>query len=384
MNSPGVFCRRHLCPTGHRGTEPWREPRLPMAGPVGRYLNEVEVFARPPGGTQGPDHRPGQRTPAKPGRCRGVAESRSGGGTVAGRGAARPMLVRRAGRSIAEQRGAGGTPARSFPRDRSGNGPVAEKPRRASFSCGAADVHSAGETAFAEHRSVQLHCPRPRSHRQRAESAAGRLAGRAAFSGSPAARRRSSIPRTMARRRSFHPLSRPGFFPSSRGKIKLFCGGFHPIPTGRRRIVSRRRIIPKRGGGYPSTGRRRGPGPSIHERGPVPSHPRRDAVRSFRWPSPAAAPVHPIQAGRRRRIADGHRIILERGGGHPFPGRRPVAGVLLPAARPAAFLRRRPAGRSPAVATTAALRLSLTRSLSLSCHTVKLYRSQVHAWRDDR
>ena len=126
------------------------------------------------------------------------------------------------GAAIAAQRGAGGTPARAFPRNRSGNGPVAEEPRRARSSCGAAGVHSAGETAFAESRSVQLRCPRRRSHRQRKESAAGRPAGRAVFSGSPAARRRSSIPRTTARRRGFSSSKAARFFPIQPGKIELF------------------------------------------------------------------------------------------------------------------------------------------------------------------
>jgi hypothetical protein len=69
-------------------------------------------------------------------------------------------------------------------------------------------------------------------------------------------------------------------------------------------------------------------------------------------------------------IAPGCHPVLPaaiRDGGRPFPGRRRSTGVLLPAARPASFFRRRAAERSRAAATTAALRLSLCVALLRCC-----------------
>ena len=236
--------------------------------------------------------------------------------------------------------------------------------RRARCWCAAPGVHSATQSAFTEHRSIQRRCPHRRSHRQRQASTPGRRAGRAVLSGVPSAPAASVHPRETTRRRGF---SRRGtsFFFFRAGRFPVFSGGgIHP-PDDAARIVAIRRISPGRGNGHPirRTTARRGVFPIAGAARffPIPARQRPDqsrarrrssaagrrrsagssktpagsagGVRSFRR-FPAVVPVHPVPAGRRgpdrRRPPDQSRTRRQpsdpgrrRGSGFPDDGRGP-------------------------------------------------------------
>jgi len=166
------------------------------------------------------------------------------------------------------------------------------------------------------------------------------------------ARRRPSIRWTTTQRRGFHPAARSASFPSPPGRNWKNRGNdpgrrLPSFPSRRddaARIVAVRRINPGRGGDRPirrTTTQRRG---SVRRRGPLLSHPGR-TTRPGSSPSAGSIPDAATS------VRTGTTPRLRR------PGRR---------ARPASFLRRHLAERSTVVATTTTRRLSLSSSVCLS------------------
>jgi len=176
-----------------------------------------------------------------------AAQSRRGG-------AARPLLVRRAGRCHRSTAGRGRHARAVFPpqpqRQRSCRGRAA--PRKKFVRRGWRSLRRGDCFRRKPQRSTPLSTPTfpPPAERERGRPT-GRARGLLRFSGGAAAVIHS--PDDGPAPGVFIIESGP-VFSHPAGKNRIIWGGFHPIPAGRRRIVSRRWIIPKRGGGHPSTG----------------------------------------------------------------------------------------------------------------------------------
>jgi len=223
--------------------------------------------------------------------------------------------------------GFGGPDARLSPA--TGAAPAQSRKRRAAQVFRAARRAFQPERGFSEGRSVQRHSAgrtiQPSAQRER---------------GRPAGRARGLVLRPGDTGRGF-PSGRPGDNPfldrrHSAGVFLLNSGtGFFPFARDAFRFFRAAASIPSR-----TTARRRGfpiagaarffpirPG-RRREFGSDPGGPRSSPPGRSRGRSPAAAPVLPSRPDDAGRIADLHRIILGRGGGRPFSGRRYGAGLL--------------------------------------------------------
>ena len=383
-----------LCPTGHRGPQPRRKPRLSMAGPVGRYLLRLRCARAPLVGhkdrTTGPDSGPlrsrgGAGVLPKTGAA---ADSEEGG-------AARMFFVRRAGRS--NRRTAGrGRPARAvFPSQPQGHRSSRRRaaPRKSFVRRGGRSLRSGGCFRRKPQRPTPLSTPTfpPPGHRERGRPT-GRARGLLRFSGGAASiihpRKNSAAPGFC------HRQARPASFPSSWGKVEnRGAAPIHPIPEGRRHSAGGFHQRERPGFSH-SAGEKsilfcaasvqsrpddvgsstiarsfQSVVASIHppDDDVAPVLPSRNAARFL--PNRAGMPSGPSGGDPRRRSSISWTTAQHRGS--PASG---AARVLLPPTRGGTISRRSD--------DSSAASVSVCRAAAL-LRAPKLYRSQVHVWRDD-